>query len=275
VAHFDNAYPDMRYFTRTDMLRKWRNDCDFYDLEKDRVGLRTRAPRPAISADCYTRDPAYPHAVFIWGDSHANMLYPGIRSQMPEGWQVLMGYSSACGPDPDAGAPSKTLFCEHSNWFALQTIRKARPDVVVVAQQHEHSIEKMDKIITKLRGLGVKKIVFTGPAPHWQPELPRLVARKLWENTPRRSFTGVDRKLLESDQQLQAAFPRKQGVAFVSLVDAFCNNQGCLVYLGDDKMHGITSYDYGHLTPLASDYLAREFLVKEIITLDRAPSPSY
>lgn len=268
VAYFDNAYPDMRYFTRTNMLHKWRNDCDFFDLEKDRVGLRTRTPRPAISTDCYTRDPNYPHAVLIWGDSHANMLYPGIRSQMPEDWQVLMGYSSACSPNPDVAGPSKTLFCDQSNWFALQSIRQAKPDVVVVAQKDGHSIDQIKKIIAKLHSLDVKRIVFTGPTPHWQPSLPKLVARKLWNGTPQRTWKGVNKKLIESDRQLQAEFPREPNVSYVSLVDAFCNDQGCLVYLGDDKMHGITSYDYGHLTPVASDYLARKFLVKEIVALD-------
>lgn len=47
---------------------------------------------------------------------------------------------------------------------------------------------------------------------------------------------------------------------YVSIVDHFCAVDGCLVYLGDDRMLGLTSWDYGHLTPLASVDLAKAVL---------------
>lgn len=43
---------------------------------------------------------------------------------------------------------------------------------------------------------------------------------------------------------------------------AFCNSEGCLTYIGSDRAEGITSFDVGHLTPIASDYLAKNLLVK-------------
>ena len=48
-------------------------------------------------------------------------------------------------------------------------------------------------------------------------------------------------------------------------MNLFCNQDGCLVYLGDDKMAGLTSFDYAHLMPVASDYLAKNLLVPLIV----------
>ena len=45
----------------------------------------------------------------------------------------------------------------------------------------------------------------------------------------------------------------------------FCNDEGCLVYLGDDRTAGLTSNDDGHLLPVASDYLAKKVLVPLVV----------
>ena len=47
--------------------------------------------------------------------------------------------------------------------------------------------------------------------------------------------------------------------------DFFCNEQGGLTYIGDDKKIGLTSYDYGHLSPIASEYLANELLIPIVL----------
>jgi hypothetical protein len=58
----------------------------------------------------------------------------------------------------------------------------------------------------------------------------------------------------------RATFKADGAVRYVSIVDHFCAVDGCLVYLGDDRMLGLTSWDYGHLTPLASVDLAKAVL---------------
>ncbi|MET0321189.1 MAG: hypothetical protein ABW069_10750 [Duganella sp.] len=54
-------------------------------------------------------------------------------------------------------------------------------------------------------------------------------------------------------------------MVFADLIGQFCNAQGCLVYLGDDKTKGLTAWDYGHLTLPASDFIADTLLVKLIV----------
>lgn len=266
LAYYENSPPEWRYFAKIDHARKFRGDCDYYDLDKYRVGQATEIPRPAINESCYTRGPGRAHALFIWGDSHAQMLYYGIKSNLPADWQILMGASSGCVANPSIIKPSSIQYCDHSNWFALQTIAKTQPDVVIVAQGHGHSIDNMNKIVARLHGMGVKQIIFTGPSPQWKPDLPKVVARMLWDSTPRRTYIGVDQGVINLNNQLKTGFRDQIGVDYVSLVDFFCNADGCLTYIGDDRKSGITTWDYGHLTPIASDLLAKDLLVKKIIS---------
>lgn len=266
LAYFENSTPEWKFFKTTDMMKKIRSDCDFYDLEKYRIGKATQTPIPTINESCYTRKPEYKHSLFIWGDSHAQMLYYGIKNNLPSDWQILMGASSGCAAKPNISKPSSTQYCEQSNWFALQTIAKSKPDVVIVARNLGHSVDTMNAIKIKLKSMGVKKIIFTGPSPHWSPVLPRLVVRKLWNNTDKRTFIGIDKKAINLNNQIKSGFTKQNGVSFISLIDFFCNSDGCLTHIGSDKKLGITSWDYGHLTPIASDLLAKEVLIEEIIS---------
>jgi hypothetical protein len=53
-------------------------------------------------------------------------------------------------------------------------------------------------------------------------------------------------------------------MAFVDIVGAFCNAEGCITCLGDDRKTELTSMDDAHLLPIASDFLARELLSRMV-----------
>ncbi len=264
--YFENSLPDWKYFKATGMNEKYRTDCNFYDVEKFRIGKSTQVPRNQIDRSCYMRDPAKGHTVFIWGDSHAQHLYYGLNRNLPKDWQVLMVMSAGCKPElreDDSG----TDHCQRANWFALKTIREIKPDVVIVAQNAGHDFEKLNKLGDLLLKTGVGKVIFPGPTPHWEGEFPKIILRKLWVNTPERSFVSIDEKIMSENLSLKAKFLKatNENLIFVDLIGFFCNEAGCLTRIGNDKMTGITSFDNGHLTPIASDYLAQKLLVKKVV----------
>jgi hypothetical protein len=122
----------------------------------------------------------------------------------------------------------------------------------------------MLRIGDALKSLGVQRVIFTGPTPHWTSDLPNIVVRKLWNDPSPRTWKSVDLEVKRQDEALKAAFPSSGFAQYVSITDYFCNGDGCLVYLGDDRKEGITSFDHGHLTPIASTALARDVLAKRI-----------
>ena len=265
LSYFENDIPEWKYFMRMDMFHTYRAQCDFYDLGKYRSGYSTKIPIENISDECFVRDNSLKNAVLVWGDSHAQQFYPGLKKALPSNWQILQVASSGCAAKLN-GKPNKEDYCDFSNWFAYKTIVETRPDVVVVGQNLNHSYSNMMLISQHLKSIGVKKVVFTGPTPHWITDLPKLVAQRFFDDTPRRTFAGIDKKISKLDMKLKADFAQSNSANFVSVMDYFCNEGGCLVYIGDDRRDGITTWDYGHLSPVASYHFARDVLVKEIVT---------
>jgi peptidoglycan/LPS O-acetylase OafA/YrhL len=262
--YFRNSPPTYQYLKTHGIFEKYRSQCDFYDMEKLRSGQATTIPRQSLDEACHKRDARHAKAVFLWGDSHAQQFYFGLSNHLPAEWQILQVASSGCPPSVAAEGPSGTNYCQQSNWFALQAIAEAKPDVVLIAQNTGHDIASFKLISEKLKSLGVGRVIVIGPTPHWTANLSDIILRKLWADTPERTWVGVDGRVLKDNAKLQAYFAQTDPDGFVNLIDFFCNGEGCLTYLGSDRKVGITAWDAGHLTPAASDYLAEGLLVRAI-----------
>ena len=266
LDYFDNSPPEYRYLKR--VLVKtgiYRYECDFWDAEKYFSGQQTRIPRSSIARSCYERDRQFGNAVFIWGDSHAQALYIGLKNNLPPDWQILQIATSGCLPGIGSTQPSKADHCAHSNWFAVKAIGEARPDVVILAQNVGHNSEAFIEISGKLTSLGVRKVIWVGASPHWATDLHKIIADRLWLDTPRKTYVGIDQRYIEINSVLARAFKQSNSVAFVNLMGLLCDDAGCLTYIGDDRKTGITTYDRSHLTPVASDYVAKHLLVEQIV----------
>lgn len=267
AQYFDTSLPERKYFETIELRKNYRGECSFYDLAKYLDGHATRAPLAQIESSCYTKQSSDRKTLFIWGDSHAQQLYSGLNKTLPKTWEILQVASSGCPADPNVENPSDVDFCLQSNWFALKTIKETTPDVVIVGQNEGHDTATLMHIYKILRDAGVKRVIFTGPTPHWSVELPKTIMKSLWLNTPRRTLIGLNQTVIKRNEELKKSL-ENSGAVYADIIGAFCNNDGCLTYLGDDVKTGITSWDYGHLTPTASEYLAKQLLSK-LVTNDQ------
>lgn len=260
---YENSAPDWRYFARERILEKYGNECNFFNLESARLGIQTTIPRESISLSCYTRDFNKLHSLLLWGDSHAQMLRYGLVNALPDNWQVLQVASTACRPNIEYDS-SLEAYCNYSNNFATKVISETHPDVVILAQVFGHDPIKLKKISNFLKEKGVKKVVITGPTPQWNYDLPWIVLRYFWDSKLDRTSLGLRSDLFSLDDNLKVQLSELAGVTYVSLNDVFCNSQGCLMYLKNNKKNGLVSYDYGHLVPQASLFLAQNALAAAI-----------
>jgi peptidoglycan/LPS O-acetylase OafA/YrhL len=261
-AYFADA-PPMRWLNFFE--KQFRHQCNFYQIDEYYAARPTNKPRVEIAPECYQVDQSKPHTVLIWGDSHAQMLYAGLEKYLPSNWQILQVASSGCAARIDNLQRHESEYCAHSNKFALELISQAKPDVVVVAQSNGHNIESMNRVSVALKKLGIRGVIFVGPSPHWQDDLPKILIRRLWPQMPERTWVGVNREVQELNAKLKNNFIATEGRSYVDTIGLFCNPDGCLTRLGEDKQRDATSWDYGHLTALASEYLASKLLVPEII----------
>lgn len=265
LAYFENDAPSWRYFEKTGMHEKYRDDCNFYDMPKYLSGKETKVPVAAISASCYTPTKDRDHQIFIWGDSHAQQIYFGLNEVLKKDFDVLQVASSGCLAALHA-LDDPLDYCKRSNWFAFETIRKLKPKFVIVGQNLGQTIINMEQLSQALLEIGVGKVIFTGPSPHWQPNLPSVVASKLLPDVPRRTHVGLDRSAFIQDATIKSGLTDPARLNYISLIDYFCNTNGCIVYYGDDLKQGISTWDYGHLTPIASYNFAKDVLSNQFIT---------
>lgn len=271
VEYFENSFPSWQYFKKINLSTEWRSECAYFNgkkyLEEGKLegGVTDSKPIPELEKSCYVRDLRFEKSVLVWGDSHAQSLAPGLASFIPNNWQVLQIASSGCWPNPNINSPSTESQCKQSNYFAMKTIKDVMPDVVVIAQANGHSSKVMIDITTKLRHYGVKKVIFLGPTPQWKSDLPNIISRQLWILKPARTYVGIKQDILTLNDVLMRDFSSVVDAEYVNLIGFFCNVNGCLTHTDDDIKKSITTWDYGHLTPSASKYLAKNLLVKRIV----------
>jgi peptidoglycan/LPS O-acetylase OafA/YrhL len=266
LSYFENDSPAWNYFVKADLSKKYRDDCNFFDIPKYRTGNSTRVPLESISKSCYSKNLEDSKVVFIWGDSHAQQLYYGLSKVLPKNYEVLQVASSGCLANIEA-KQSRDDYCDQSNWFAYDVIKKIKPNTVIIGQNIGHEFARMEMLSENLKKVGVQRVIFTGPTPHWVPSLPAVLSRMI-PDVPKRTFLGVDKGVLALDLKLKKDASRSKTVEYISLIDYFCNNYGCLTHYSSDVAASVTSWDYGHLTPVASQQLAND-LFAPILTNEK------
>lgn len=200
--------------------------------------------------------------ILVWGDSHAQMLGYGIKKILPQNWQFLLITQPGCKPTIILNLKEVKTDCERINFFASEQINQSHPEIVLLSQRDSWDPSKVDLLYENLIKMGVKKVLYLGKSPEWNAKLPKIIYRTSWRTPPKYSKVGLNLKALKLDliakDQFQAN-PRKQ---YIDLIDLLCNTEGCLVYIGADIATGITSFDTNHLSPVASEYVAKELLMK-------------
>ncbi|MGY0650991.1 acyltransferase family protein [Luteimonas sp. A537] len=210
-------------------------------------------------------DPPGPAArplVAIWGDSHAALLYPGLREAAGDRLRLAQFTRSGCRPYLSSIKPA----CRESNAWVIARIAELQPEYAVLFSYWTANdyvdpgqvLRDLDETIVAMQRAGVRRVVVVGPAPRWREWLPKLLVRR-YDAAP---FLRVPQRLRDEtlpepgvlDQVLATALAGRPGVSYVSALDRLCDLRGCLVYVDDPGE--LTTWDYGHLGPRASRRVA-------------------
>lgn len=253
---FLNTPPEYKYSTEHHIFEAYRSECDFYDVKNQTV-------RDKIDESCYV--PNTDSLLFIWGDSHAQQLYYGLRKTLPQRLSILQVATSACTLSLVERSPDSLSACNKSNRFALKIIAERKPQTVLLAQKAGHTSTDFNEIATRLRAMGVRHVLLVGPVPQWKTELYKVIMNNFWFFTPRRSSLALKEDIFETDKALKEKYSGNSNLTYISLTDFFCNSAGCLLYIGNDKRNDIVTLDYGHLLPKTSEFLGKNLLAHIII----------
>ncbi|MEN4945952.1 acyltransferase family protein [Pseudomonas proteolytica] len=278
AQYYENSLPGWAYSSKHGLFEKYRFECDFFDVDSYRAGNATMTPRQKIDASCYT--PVTNTKVMVWGDSHAQQFAYGLREALPKDISLLQVASSGCEANLPGRATGGRKYCDRSNEFALEVMRKEKPDVLVIAQMEGHdSVNNLKELAHVATASGVKKVIIVGPVPRFDQNLYQLVIRKYWSQTPRRISGNLLPVPFETDKLLTHRYENGSGgFEYLSAINVFCDQDGCLTYLGDDRKTGLITFDYGHLTSKASVFFSEQSLgpliIKKLIEAGYNSGPS-
>lgn len=121
--------------------------------------------------------------------------------------------------------------------------------------------ENLSLTVAKLAEAGVKRVIVLGPAPRWEPDLPKLLAQRIKDNlpmrTPLRMHAGLMSLSKDDDTVLARMAGNLPGVEYFSTFDSLCTADGCLALIKNSP-EGLTTFDYGHLTTEGAEVVAKQ-----------------
>jgi peptidoglycan/LPS O-acetylase OafA/YrhL len=255
VAWFENSAPVHKYATAHGLSLLWRDECNFGDLVSN-------AAKPSISPQCTAGSG---RRVMLWGDSHMQHLAPGLKATVPPQALLLQIATSGCPPSLHRTSSDPDSPCNRSNAFALQTIERIQPDVVIVAQRDLHETKDWTELARSVKAHGAKAVLLLGPVPQWQQPLHAIIARHFWPNPPERLDTWLTAGPFETDRLLKQRYKGSSDLRYVSIIEGLCNAEGCLTRVGPDLFEDIEAFDYGHLTPSSSKYVAERVVTPAVL----------
>jgi peptidoglycan/LPS O-acetylase OafA/YrhL len=229
------------------------------------------SPPDSYAAECV--DPADGHKplILLWGDSHAARLYPGLRQVAGDRYRIAQFTRSGCAPNFWSFRPRRSAGpCTLGNVHVMRQVRALHPDAVVVfSRWYGWSGKTINRILPRLvhalRANGAKQVIVVGPAPEWQRPLPEIlfrIARERHQAPPARMKQHLVANRWRIDRDMRAAIGKQGEATYVSVIDAFCDDQGCLTRVGDDPA-SLTTWDYGHLTTDGARYLAERIAASD------------
>jgi peptidoglycan/LPS O-acetylase OafA/YrhL len=198
--------------------------------------------------------------VFVWGDSTAGALMPGLRrAQQTNDFGIAQLTSSSCVPalhTDVAGVPN----CRAINDKVLSIARDLQPEIVLLHSTWDRYLDGVADTVTALKRETKARVIVLGSVPWWKRGLPNEVLRYFMLHhrlIPQRS----DRAAADSSGARLREKLVPLGAEFISVWDTMCNADGCLTRTGDTAKD-ITASDQVHLTEEGSVFLVQSIIGK-------------
>ncbi len=207
------------------------------------------APGARLDGNCI--EPGDKPLLFLWGDSTAAALYPGLRkAEDTIPFRLARFAVPGCAPILAAG-----VGCDAKNDLIFAFVKSSHPDIVLLHAMWDrtHDLGKLAETVRQLKALGIPRIVILGPVPLWKRTLPNALvnAYRLRHVILDRIAAGVTGA--GADEQMRA-FSQADDVEYISAWRALCDDEGCLTRVGPAADDVVTT-DIVHLSDAGSKFL--------------------
>ena len=207
------------------------------------------APGAKLDGNCI--EPGDRPLLFLWGDSTAAALYPGLKTA-EETIPFRLARFALPGCAPILAAKAQ---CDANNALVFAFVRSAHPDILLLHAMWDRTdnLERLTETVRQLKALNIPRIVILGPVPLWKRTLPNALV-----NTYRLRHVIADRIAAgvtgAGDDEKMRAFSQANGVEYVSAWRVLCDSEGCLTRVGPAAEDVVTT-DIVHLSDAGSKFL--------------------
>ncbi|HET7492717.1 MAG TPA: acyltransferase family protein [Bradyrhizobium sp.] len=197
-------------------------------------------------------EPGAKPLLFLWGDSTAAALYPGLK-KVEETVPFRLAYfvTAGCAPILAAGT-----LCDTRNDHVFDLVKSSKPQIVLLHAMWDpkfHSFSKLGETVARLKALKIPRIVILGPVPVWKRTLPLSLVNtfRFRHVVAERIASGVTGAA--SDEQVRS-FSQAAGVEYISAWRVLCDQEGCITRVGP-KAEDVVTTDIVHLSDAGSNFL--------------------
>ena len=217
---------------------------------------------------CDKPDPKKPDWLLI-GDSHAAHLWSGLSAANPD-INVMQVTSSGCEITLTKDPVERDVCNRMSALVYGDLLVNNRPDGVILAGRWwDKDLPRLTETLDWFKAHDIP-VILVGPIPQYSDDLTRLLILSWRFNDPglpaRRRLDwpkGVDADLRK--------LTRDKGVPYISLYDLLCDAKDCTMLVDATTP---LQWDYGHMTPEGSRYVAGLMRARGLFPEGPAPAPS-
>jgi hypothetical protein len=190
------------------------------------------------------------------GDSHAMMLWSGLKSSFPDA-NILLVSVSNCKP---LVYPAGTSDCKNEMSYIFQTYLPSHPiqGLLLEARWKPQDMARLTDTVAWAKQHQVPVIIF-GPVAEYDAPMPRLLAYSIAWNNPELASKHLLAYSPTMDAQMQSLATSTWHVPYISLYKATCNRDGCIEYA--DAAHEVPLMrDGDHFTDAGSALVIRRLI---------------
>lgn len=217
-----------------------------------------------IFKNCFTEYKNSKKNIFLWGDSLAAHLYPGVKFKYQKTYNLWHRSVGACKPSVFNFNINikKRDECARINKLIFDKIIDLKPDKIFLAGfWNKDDLTNLEKIINRLKNNGVSNIYLVGPAVRWHDPLPKILLKeyRISKKIPKYLYDENHPKNFKLDQTFNN-FADLNSINYLSLIKILCKkNNKCLTKVGEEA-DSITNWDENHFTEKASKYIFSKFM---------------
>ncbi|WP_420887623.1 acyltransferase family protein [Candidatus Nitrotoga fabula] len=218
--------------------------------------------------------------VFLWGDSYAAALYPGLlklQKDQANSFGIAQFTNTDAPPFFDknkkvTSPDTQSLYDINSE--KLHILSRIQPSIVLLTCMYngKNGIKNQTQLLAALVSTHNRiksvapdtTVIFIGPVPHWKGDWQGSLKDAIIEyakshrGRPPPAYTNYSLRKMpkELDSFLKNELA-KLNIQYVSAYDALCREDGCLTRVGDTSRE-LTAIDWGHLTAAGSEFLINQ-----------------